>query len=183
MSDIDLHALARDVQYLKDRLAILDCISAHARGHDRHDSDLLTGAYHEDGVDEHGPVLNLGPKYAAWANAAHAERFSLHTHNITTHTCEIDGDVAYAESYVIACLLTPDETTAIYVSARYVDQLEKRDGVWRILIRRTINDVMMSGDASLLKNEGFRGYPKGLWSKDDLSYHRPLVAQSPTEVW
>jgi hypothetical protein len=41
-----LEQLRRDVQYLKDRQAILDCIARHARGHDRHDSDLLTDAYH-----------------------------------------------------------------------------------------------------------------------------------------
>src|SRR5690349_16502143 len=90
---IDLQKLARDVQYLVDRQAIVDVIAKHARGHDRHDVELLTGAYHEDGIDEHGHAINPGPDYAAWANAVHAAGSVLHTHNITTHTCEIDGDV------------------------------------------------------------------------------------------
>jgi len=34
--DTDLGQLRRDVQYLLDRTAILDCIARHARGCDRH---------------------------------------------------------------------------------------------------------------------------------------------------
>ena len=45
VSDDSLHALARDVAYLKDRQAILDVINRHARGCDRHDAGLITSAY------------------------------------------------------------------------------------------------------------------------------------------
>ncbi len=99
--DRNLDQLRRDVQYLMDRTAILDCIARHARGHDRHDVDLLTAAYHGDGVDEHGYAINTGPEYAEWANKAHAAGSLSHTHNITTHICEIDGDEAHCESYVM----------------------------------------------------------------------------------
>ena len=58
MTDNELEQLRQDVQYLKDRQAIYDCIALHARGHDRHDVDLLTSVYHEDGVDEHGFAIN-----------------------------------------------------------------------------------------------------------------------------
>ena len=53
--------LQRDVRYLMDRQSIVDCIARHARGHDRHDVELLTSAYHPDGVDEHGYAINTGP--------------------------------------------------------------------------------------------------------------------------
>ena len=96
---IDLAQLARDVQYLKDRREIEDVVHLHARGHDRFDVDLLTAAYHEDGIDEHGAAaVNRGPEYAAWANAIHAGGSQMNLHNITTHTCEIDGAVAHTES-------------------------------------------------------------------------------------
>jgi len=98
--DADVATLARDVRYLMDRTLILDCISRHARGCDRHDNDLITAAYRSDGVDEHGYAINPGPEYGAWANETHAETSRVHTHNITTHTCEIDGDTAHTESYV-----------------------------------------------------------------------------------
>ena len=110
--ETELAELRRDVRYLKDRVAVLDCIATHARGCDRHDATVLTSAYHDDSTDEHGTANILGPEYAAWANAAHAATSDTHLHNITTHTCEIDGDEAHAESYVLVTLLANDGKTA-----------------------------------------------------------------------
>ena len=45
MNDDDLSQLRDDVRYLKDRTAIMDVVARHARGHDRHDVDLLTSTY------------------------------------------------------------------------------------------------------------------------------------------
>ena len=53
MTDAELQDLRRKIDYLMDRQAIIDCITSHARGHDRHDSDIITSAYHDDGFDEH----------------------------------------------------------------------------------------------------------------------------------
>ncbi|MET9090067.1 nuclear transport factor 2 family protein [Streptomyces sp. NPDC004237] len=168
--------LRRDVRHLMDRTAILDCVSRHARGHDRFDSDLLTAAYTEDGVDEHGRSINPGPRYAAWANSTHSAGAQLHTHNITTHTCDIDGDQAHCESYVFVALLGHDGTSAQLISGRYLDRLERRDGEWRIAVRRSTVEWTMSGDASMLKAPFFKqqGFLKGTRDRKDLSYHRPL---------
>ena len=181
----DLERLRRDVQYLKDRQAILDCIARHARGHDRHDVDLLTGAYHPDGIDEHGHAINRGPEYAKWANAIHSAGASLHTHNITTDLCEIEGDVAHAESYVIVALLNNDERSARLISGRYIDRLERRNGEWRIALRRSTVDVLIAGDASILKAPLFieQGYSKGTRDRRDVSYQRPLSLDVKAERW
>lgn len=183
--DDDLAQLRRDVQYLKDRLAIQDVVASHARGHDRHDVDLLTEAYSADGIDEHGAAINAGPDYAAWANAAHAAGSELHLHNITTQTCEIDGDTAHAESYVIVALLDHGAATARFINGRYIDRLERRDGAWKIVLRRTTVDVLAVGDASILKHPMFvsQGYGKGTRDKDDVSYQRPLSLETPAARW
>ncbi|MDH4042615.1 MAG: nuclear transport factor 2 family protein [Gammaproteobacteria bacterium] len=180
-----IEQLVKDVAYLKDRTAILDCISRHARGHDRFDVDMLTDAYHEDGVDEHGYAINPGPKYAEWANAVHAAGSILHTHNITTHNCEIDGDVANCESYVMVALLNNDGASARIISGRYVDRLEKRDGEWKIALRRSTVDVLIAGDAAILKAPMFKeqGYCKGVRNKQDVSYQRPLSLDATAERW
>jgi hypothetical protein len=184
-TDDSLEQLRRDVQYLKDRQAILDCIARHARGHDRHDCDLLTDAYHRDGIDEHGFAINRGPEYAKWANAIHAAGASLHTHNITTHLCEIEGEVAHAESYVIVALLNTDERSARLISGRYIDRLERRNGEWRIALRRSTVDVLISGDASILKAPIFDQpvYSKATRDKRDVSYQRPLNLDVTPERW
>jgi len=175
-TDGDLDVLRRDVQYLKDRTEILDCIARHARGCDRHDVEMLTGTYHDDGIDEHGTTIKAGPDYAEWVNAAHAATSQNHLHNVTTHTCEIDGDQAHAESYVLVTLLTHDTTTATVMCGRYLDRLERRDGSWRIALRRATVELALAADARLLNSEFFtaQGYIKGTRNTDDLSYQRPL---------
>ena len=186
MSEDRIERLEKRLAYLEDRQAIIDCIARNARGCDRHDSEMLAGSYHEDGVDEHGIYINAGPDYPAWANAAH-NAMSLQTmHNITTHLCEIDGDEANAESYVVGLFLNLDGTSSNMFAGRYADRLEKRDGVWRIAIRRSTVDVVMSGDASLLTSEGFadRGYHKGMRDRRDVSYQRPLTLdETPGDCW
>jgi hypothetical protein len=176
--DSELDQLRRDIQYLKDRLAILDCVASHARGCDRHDVDLVTGAYQRDGVDVHGATVNAGPDYAGWANEVHAATSANHLHHVTTHTCEIDGDDAHAESYVQVTLLSPDSTTATVMCGRYVDRLERRDGAWRIAVRHATVELAFTADSRLLQSPFFtaQGYEQGSRDRTDLSYDRPLSA-------
>lgn len=182
----ELADLARDVRYLLDRRAIEDVVHGHARGHDRFDIDLLTAAYHEDGIDEHGAgAVNRGPDYAEWANAIHAGGSQLHLHNITTHNCEIDGDKAHAESYVLVGLLNPDGKTVRFINGRYIDRLERRDGVWRIALRRCTVDLLIAGDASILTLPQFKAgsYIRGTRDADDVSYCRPLTLDDVVMRW
>jgi len=186
MPDADsLDDLRRDVQYLKDRLAILDCIAALSRGTDRHDRDLMTAAFYDDGWDAHGTTVVQGPDFAVRMNETHAAGSQQTLHNITTHTCEIDGDTAHAESYVMGAILNPDGATARLLCGRYVDRLERRDGVWRIAVRHSTVEVAMTGDASLLQTPYFREFhfSRGTRDTSDLSYRRPLQLDTRGEVW
>ncbi|WP_319457014.1 MULTISPECIES: nuclear transport factor 2 family protein [unclassified Mycobacterium] len=175
--------LRREVRELRDRQAILDCIVREARGRDRHDSALIAGAFWPDGSDEHGSSVTPASEYADWANAGHAAFFSATSHNLTNHSCELVGDAAYCETYVIGGLLSKDGKRCQLVPSRYIDQLERRDGEWRILTRRTVIDMAAEGDASWLESRALRGMLKGLWNQDDPSYQRPVVAGSPAERW
>jgi len=177
----ELEQLRRDVRQLTDRQAISDCIADHARGCDRHDTALLTSTYHDDGVDVHGATVNVGPEYAKWANEVHAVSSANHLHNITTHRCEIDGDKAHAESYVMVTLLSPDSTIATVMCGRYVDRLERREDRWRIAVRRATVELAFTADARLLQSPYFtsQGYERGTRDRGDLSYQRPLSATAP----
>ena len=178
--DDEIERLRRDVRYLMDRVAILDCIAGHARGHDRHDLDLMAAAFHDDGVDEHGVAVNAGAEYGEWANRMHSRAAQAHLHNITTHTCEVDGDVAHAESYVLVGLLSPDGATTTLLGGRYIDRLERRDGGWKIVVRRSTAEMIGTADASMLRSKFFtaQAFLKGTWDRRDLSYERPLRIDS-----
>lgn len=186
MEEASLDQLRREVEFLLDRRAIEDLVHAQARGHDRFDVELLRAAYHEDGVDEHGSAaVNSGRDYADWANAIHAGGSQICLHNITTHNCEITGDTAHVESYVLVGLLNPDGETVRFINGRYIDRMEKRDGAWRIALRRCTVDLLIAGDASLLTLPQFKqsGFIKGARDRSDVSYGRPLELSTPAERW
>jgi hypothetical protein len=184
-AQIQLEELRTDVQYLKDRAAILDCVAAHARGCDRHDVTLLTSTYHDDGIDEHGKMRIPGPEYAAWANGVHGATSQAHMHHVTTHTCTIDGDEAHAESYVMVTLLSNDGKGATIMCGRYVDRLERRDGSWKLAVRRATVELAFTADASLLQSEFFKnqGFARGSRDRTDVSYERPLTIEAAAARW
>ena len=183
MTEDELKELRQDVRQIKDRLAILDCVMNQSRGHDRHDLELMADTYHHDAVDEHGPVTKAGPEYGDYANEVHSAVFVDHLHNITTHTCEIDGDTAHAESYVIGAMRLGDGRTVTLIGGRYLDRLERRDGQWKIALRRCTIEWTMNGDTSMIESGAFAGFIKGTWDRTDPSYARPLETDSPAERW
>jgi hypothetical protein len=180
----EIEQLRREVRYLRDRLDILDCVNNQSRGHDRHDVELMTAVYLDDGIDEHGPTVKAGPEYGEWANAAHAQVFEDHLHNITTHTCEVDGDVAHCESYVVGAMRARDGKTVSLLGGRYLDRLERRDGAWGIALRRCTIEWAFTADGSMLQSGALAGFLKGTWDRTDLSYARPLEPDTePAPRW
>jgi hypothetical protein len=171
------------LQFMKDRQDILDCMMREARGRDRFDAALTSSCYWEDGVDEHGTVVTPGPEYGERANQGHRAAFSCNSHNLTNHLCEIDGDVAYCETYVMGGLLSQDQKTCKIALGRYFDQLERRNGVWKIKVRRCTVDMVVEGDASWLHSPAIKGFLKPQRSKDDPSYQRPIQVNSAHERW
>lgn len=177
VASVDLEAIAASVQRLEHRQDILDCIQRECRARDRQDVDQIASCWWPEGIDEHGPVLNRAPDYPSRANAGHAANFNMTSHNITNHLCEIDGNIAYCESYVVGGLFWLDGKTTTIAFGRYLDQLEKRNGEWRLLTRRCTIEMSADTDGSWVHSDNVKGFLKALWSKEDPSYERPIVAK------
>ena len=92
--------LLAKLQHLIDRQEINDCIHRYTRGLDRHDDELLRSVFHPDAIDNHGAWVGGREEFVQWANHVCHNALGGHMHHITSHTCEIDGDVAHTESYV-----------------------------------------------------------------------------------
>ena len=161
-----------ELQYLLDRQAILDVVNKYARAVDRHDVELMLEVYHADATDEHGSFAGNPIAFAQWANQFHAEGFASHTHNITTHNVEIDGATAHAESYCLYALRRREPARVILGCGRYIDRLEKRDGEWRIALRKLYVDWRAEVDGTIFLTPN--GYPEGARDRTDPSYQRPL---------
>ena len=179
----EIAELCAEVRYLKDRQDILDVIIRESRGRDRHDTELIASCYWPEGADEHGPVPFSATDYPEIANEGHLAAFSMNQHNLANHSCEIDGDTAYCETYVVGTMLSHDEKVCTIAAGRYMDQLEKRNNEWRILWRRSTVETAMEGDASWLHRPPVKGFLRGTRDRKDLSYHRPYVIGGPGARW
>ncbi|PLK25512.1 nuclear transport factor 2 family protein [Novosphingobium sp. TH158] len=179
----EFEELARTVRYLKDRQDIIDVIHRESRGRDRQDEEIIASCWWPEGIDEHGPMIMHAPDYPARANAGHARFFSATMHNLTTHNCEIDGDTAHCETYVIGTMLSPDKQEMKIAPGRYFDRLEKRDGEWRILYRRCTVEMSMDGSAEWVNGPMCKGFLRSVWSNEDKSYQRPIEVGTDGDRW
>jgi hypothetical protein len=153
---------------LLDRRQIRDCVHRYSRGLDRHDDELLASAFHPDAIDNHGNWVGRLPEFVQWANHEVHDPYILHNHHVTTHTAEIDGDVAHAETYVIFILRHSDGKTVRVGFGRYADRFERRNGEWRIVVRQIATDLRLTADGSLFDTDD--GYYHGTWDRSDISY-------------
>lgn len=181
--DAELEQLRSTVRQLKDRQDILDCIQRESRARDRQDVDQINSCWWEDGADEHGSVVSKATDYAARANAGHSANFNMTSHNITNHLCELDGDTAHCESYVIGGLFWLDDKTTTLAFGRYLDRLERRNGEWRIVARRCTIEMSADADGTWVHSKNVKGFLKAAWSREDPSYERPFEAKRDGVRW
>ncbi len=175
--------LRADMQEVMGRQAILACIQRECRARDRQDVDQINGCWWEDGIDEHGSVITAAKDYAVRANLGHGANFHMTSHNITNQVCEIDGDTAYCESYVVGGLFWLDGKTTTIAFGRYLDQLERRSGEWRMLTRKCTIEMTANCDASWAFSDNVKGFLKARWDGKDPSYDRPYVASTEGLRW
>ena len=138
-----LEALEQQVQLLHDRQAIRDCLMRYARGVDRFDRDLVLSAYHPDAVDDHGKFLGSPAEFWDWAFNQHTRAHQSHQHYVANHTCELQGDVAHAETYYLFVSMNRSGPAMSMTGGRYIDRFERRDGEWRIAYRICTRDWAM----------------------------------------
>jgi ketosteroid isomerase-like protein len=162
-----LLVLETEVRHLRDREEILDCVHRYARGLDRHDPEVLASAYHDDGVDRHGEPRRRD-EFISWANDFHRADWTSHLHYMTNNRVDIEGDVAWSETYWFAMLRRRDGTMVDMGGGRYVDQLARADGRWKIMVRETIVDLQAVTDAA--EFGGPSASLHGTWDHSDPSY-------------
>jgi hypothetical protein len=131
------------LQHLVDKQAIRDLVMQYCRAIDRRQLELLKALYHEDAIDDHG-AFSAGPvgKFLELLPTI-LDSMITTSHQILNHYIEVDGDYAEGEVYMIAYHLTRDESgkeIEVIVGGRYLDQYEKRGGVWKFKYRKIVSD-------------------------------------------
>jgi hypothetical protein len=123
--------LQPELQRLVDESAIRRVLSRYSRAIDRRDYDLLRTCYHPDAVDEHGWYDGDVDGFVEYLRSGHLADFE--SHFLGNPHIEVEGDVAWTETYCLALHRTGVRDRLQHV--RYLDRFEKRDGDWRIAHR------------------------------------------------
>ena len=155
-----------------DEFEIKKVAHRFARGLDRADKDMIQSCFHPDGTDDHGIFQGSASDFCDWVMNA-LENYRATQHIISTQNAEISGNKAVCESYFFAHHLMDNDAGSLEIiaSGRYVDAMEKRDGVWKIKHRQAIFDWNRMGkEAPTPSNPKSHLMTKGTKGEGDKSY-------------
>lgn len=130
---------------LLDRQQLYELLTRYCRAVDRVDDELLLSCYHPDAQQDHGSYKGPIPGLVEHLHgrAMNAAKGPLQ-HVVANCRFEIEGDVAFGESYV-RTVMRGEGGAAQLSFGRYVDRFERRAEEWRIAFRQVIIDVPRAG--------------------------------------
>ena len=134
---------------------IHELIMAQARGLDRADLDLLRSLFHPGATVEAGVFDGTAEDFCPYILDATADMNAM-SHAVANEWINVDGDVATAESYVVAftSATIDGEDTDTFTGGRYVDRFERRDGVWKTTNRTFVLDWQTGHPSSDRSDDG-----------------------------
>ena len=123
------------LEELAARQAITEILYLYARGWDRYDEAALRACFHDDSTHAHGAFKGLSQDFVTRGLESTAAVKSM-THLITNPMIVLKGDHAVSEcSYLAHHRRDAADGSGeedMFVKGRYLDEFEKRDGVWKI---------------------------------------------------
>jgi hypothetical protein len=149
MSESNANELNAKLLALLDREEIKAIPHRFARGLDRCDRSLIESCFHPEGVDDHGFFKAGATEFCDWV-MGELTKFDASQHIIATQNVEVSGSKAACESYFVAfhVMQTPEGSKELIVAGRYLDEMEKHDGEWKIKLRKCVFDWNRMTEAS-----------------------------------
>jgi SnoaL-like domain len=147
-------------------------LASYCKGIDRCDPALMCAAFWPDAHIDYGSFQTSGAEVGeVIAGKRRLAQVNVMMHSLTTCLVDIEADEAFAEAWYLS-LRQVDTAAGVehrWLGERYLDRLERRDGVWKIAHRRAVHDFDLA-------QEHRPAFPAGMFldacaSPDDLSYH------------
>lgn len=135
--------LAARVQALEDEKAIREVLVEYGEFLDARDYASYAGLFAQDGVWSGGFGTFTGP---AAIEAMLEENMGAHEpgfinkdnfHLNTTMVVDVKGDNATARSRYLFMTRSPDNRPVVALAGRYVDELVRENGEWKIMTRKS----------------------------------------------
>ncbi|MBL8554849.1 MAG: nuclear transport factor 2 family protein [Phenylobacterium sp.] len=140
---------ARTLDLLAARAEIADVVNRFCHMVDRHRWELIDDVFHADGASRFLDAVRTIPQMEQSGRTTLGPLSATH-HQTGNMLIRVEGDTAWAETYVIAFHAVPTSAPAGgfwggrdapyegVAGGRYVDRLERRDGRWKIAERQTL---------------------------------------------
>lgn len=177
LTAVNSQALAERLDQLQSRAEIAEVVMRYCRAFDRCDEAMLRSCFHPDSMHEHGSFKGLSSDFCTMGLALVQDVVLTH-HQLGPVSIELDGEIAYAETYFTSYHRQGAKPAAggapqdRIMGGRYVDRFERRGGAWRIAHRRGVNEWLRHEPAS---DRGFFERPageRGRRDRDDPAYRR-----------
>lgn len=181
--------LERRLREQLDREEIWRVMQKYGRGLDRLDKELVLSCYWEDAIEDHGALVANPSDFIDWADE-NTLAFQSSQHGLLNHSCDLQGDDAYCETYYLFSGVSGGPTNFMS-TGRYVDHFQKRPGPhgpeWRIANRVCIIEGKFDVPASLFGADLPPAYTpeepcQAARDRSDVSYHRPPVPRRPKQL-
>ena len=169
--------LEKRLQELLDKQDIYELLCRYCRGCDRMDRELILSCFHPGAIDNHVGLTGtcytgtieafLDAEFESW------RRFAGSQHYIANHLCEVDGDVALAETYQFSFYWgVPGDDPALNFtgSHRYIDRFERRNGEWKIAHRDFLKNFSRKKTRPWIFPTPENRWPAGSQTRDDPAY-------------
>lgn len=155
---------------------IADLVGLYMRGLDRLDKDLLRSTFHDDATTDYGFFQGGPDEFVAMAYNALQDHLANH-HMLGQVMIDVEGDVAFGEVYFQAFhrIVVEGAERDLFISGRYIDRYEKRNGVWKIAFRSEVNEWARNDPAT---DDYFTATPnslRGARKPDDAWYARAAL--------
>jgi SnoaL-like domain len=135
------------LQEVLDHYEITRTLNEYCRGCDRCDEPRMASVYLPDSWDDHGVFKGPGHEFARQMTARILSTTQTLYHLLGQSVIQVNGDEAGAETYFFAASRdTREDGTPMcnQLGGRFVDQLRRDDGQWRIKHRIVVRDWAIS---------------------------------------
>jgi hypothetical protein len=155
-----------------DRVAIEDVLSVYCRGIDRLDEALVAAAYWPDAREDHGIFKGSAKEFAPWIVKFLDDTYRSTVHRLGQSYLQVAGQRATAETYFSSLHHLRIEESGNFeaVDGRYIDEFQRRDGIWRISSRVVVLDFIRHFAADVPDIAKLPGLTFGQRGPGDFSY-------------
>jgi SnoaL-like domain len=155
-----MNTIPEALKALVERDQIRECIVRLARGEDRRNAELISASYWPDSTTDYGVFVGSFDKYLAWVVPG-SPAILVTQHVLGQSFIDLKGETALVETQVTSYhrVNMGKEERDTVIGGRYLDQVERRVGDWRIAHRVMLYDWFRDFGVSVDWSQGVMGMP------------------------